>query len=370
MDKELLAQITGLHAEMKSGYDAQIAEIKANGFATPELKTRLEKMEADAASLMARLASVEQKGMAVPSGPTQAKSIGEQFVASASFLDMAQGKSRSAITEVKASFTAPSLVSPQVVQPVGSNIFAYRVRGYLPTIPVSTDLMKVPQETAVPAGAGPKAYGAAGNESTIAITMVDAPIRTVSHFTNAAKELLQDAPAFAAFVDQRMRWGLQGSEEAQLVLGDGTGQNVKGMVPYATVKEFTTETIIDRIGLAIAAGLASGHAPSFVVITPADYGVLMTAKNTQGSYLMGNPAYGFTPTIWGVPVAASPKMTANNFLVGAGSAAAVAERQQVVVSLSYENASNFTAGLVTVMAEQRETLVVYAPGAFITGLLS
>jgi HK97 family phage major capsid protein len=371
-NQEILNQIKTLHQEMKGVYDQQFAEIKANGFVSPELKSKFEKMEADQNQLISRVTSLEQKGIKpMGSDKIETKSAGAQFVESDSFRQMAEGKSRNAIAEVKATFTSPSMVAPQMAAPVGANIFAYKLRSYLPTIPVQSDVYKVPQETAYTNNAGPKAYGATGNESTLTITMVDANVRTISHYTNVAKELLVDSTAFAAFVDSRMTWGLQGAEEGQLLIGDGTGNNIKGLVTYATSKTFTTESMIDRIGLSIGDVLKTGHAPSFVVLNPADYATIMTAKaSTAGTYLLGNPAFGFSPTIWGVAVLPSSKLTANNFLVGASSAAAVAERQGAVVSLSFENASNFTSGIVTVQAEQRETLAVYAPGAFVTGLLS
>lgn len=371
MENELIQEIKKLHADMTAAHVQALAEVKAQGVASPEIKSAMAKMEEEIASLTHRVIAAEQKSITpLNGGKSEVKSIGTQFIESESFRLMAEGKSRNAITEVKATYTSPSFAQPVVAQPQGNNVYAYQVRNYLGSMPIGTDLVKVPQETTVMA-ATVKTIGSAAAETTTAVTMVDVPVRTVAHFTSVAKELLADAPAFASFVDQRMRFGVQAAEEAQLLIGDGTGSNMKGLVPYATAKTFTTETMIDRIALSIADGLATGYVPTFVVVSPADYGKLITVKaSTAGTYQLGNPAFGFSQTIWGVPVVASPKITANNFLVGSGLAATVADRMGTTISLSYDHASNFTAGIVTVLAEQREALMVFAPGAFITGVLS
>ncbi|MGJ5817045.1 phage major capsid protein [Paludibaculum fermentans] len=369
-NQELINEIKKLHVEMKEAHNQALAEVKAQGFASPEIKSAMAKMEADIVSLTNRVVAAEQKSIAPMQAKAESKSIGQQFVETESFRLMAEGKSRQALAEIKATYTSPSQVAPIVATPQGNNIFAFQVRNYLGGMPIQTDLVKVPQETTTQA-ATVKTIGSAAAETTTAITMVDTAVRTVAHFTSIAKEFLADAPAFGAFVDQRMAFGIRGAEETQLLIGDGTGQNLKGLVPYATTKTFTTEAMIDRIALSVADALATGYVPTFVVVAPVDYGKLVTAKaSTSGNYLLGSPAFGFAATIWGVPVVPSPKMTANNFLVGSGLAASVAERQGTTLSLSYEHASNFTSGIVTVMAEQREALMVFAPGAFITGVLS
>ncbi len=49
----------------------------------------------------------------------------------------------------------------------------------------------------------------------------------------ASRQAMDDAPALASMIDVEMRYGLDDVEERQLLAGDGTGQNLLGMMPQA-----------------------------------------------------------------------------------------------------------------------------------------
>lgn len=76
-------------------------------------------------------------------------------------------------------------------------------------------------------------------------------------------------------VDQELRYGLAHVEEAQLLSDDGTGQNLQGMVPQATVfsdlLSLTDPTMIDMIGAAILQGSLTDVPPDSIVIHPSDW---------------------------------------------------------------------------------------------------
>jgi hypothetical protein len=77
-------------------------------------------------------------------------------------------------------------------------------------------------------------------------------------------------------------------------------------------------------------------------------------KNVNGDYLLGDPASAAPPVLFGLPVVATPAMTADKFLVGAFPAAAtIFDRQKPTVELSTEDSDNFRKNLVTIRAEER-----------------
>ena len=54
------------------------------------------------------------------------------------------------------------------------------------------------------------------------------PVSTVAHWIKISKQLAADAPALAAYVDTRMRYGVNQKVDIQLVVGDGTAPNISG----------------------------------------------------------------------------------------------------------------------------------------------
>ncbi|WP_407819918.1 phage major capsid protein, partial [Staphylococcus aureus] len=61
-----------------------------------------------------------------------------------------------------------------------------------------------------------------------------APVRTIAHWMRASVQILADAPGLRSIIDNRLRYGLSYVEEAQLLNGSGSGQNLEGLVTAAT----------------------------------------------------------------------------------------------------------------------------------------
>jgi HK97 family phage major capsid protein len=144
-------------------------------------------------------------------------------------------------------------------------------------------------------------------------------------------------------------------------------------VPAATAfsAAFETElpTRIDTIRLGILQASLAEYPPSFIVLHPTDWARIETAKDTLGRYIIGDPGTLKPPSLWGLPIVATQAMTITEFLVGTSMAAQVFDRQQPTVEISTEHNVNFTTNMVTIRAEERLTLAIYRPEAFITGSL-
>ena len=98
---------------------------------------------------------------------------------------------------------------------------------------------------------------------------------------------------------------------------------------------------------------------------------LIKDANTKG-YLFSNPFGTLEARLWGLPVAQTNQAgMLGNFLTGSfADAAQIFDREDANVVVSTENADDFEKNMVSVRAEERLTLTVYRPQAFVKGSLT
>jgi HK97 family phage major capsid protein len=105
------------------------------------------------------------------------------------------------------------------------------------------------------------AEGAAKPQSDLMFDLVTTTVKTLAHWVRASKQVLADIPLLQSYIDGRLRYGLQYVEEAQILAGDGTGQNLLGLIPQATAfneaLRQTNDTQIDILRRAIPTGPTS-----------------------------------------------------------------------------------------------------------------
>lgn len=210
-------------------------------------------------------------------------------------------------------------------------------------------------------------------ESNITYERVDVPVRTIAHWIRASKQVLADFKQLQTMINGRLRWGLKIAEENQLLYGDGTGENLLGLVPQAT--DYDTglnnpgDTMIDVIRHAILQVRLAFYPASGIVLSPTDWHNIELTKDNENRYLMAAPTSRTPPMLWGLPVVESDGMaTSGEFLVGAfRMAATVFDREEAAILLSTEDQDNFVRNLVTILAEERLALAVTRPRAFVHG---
>ena len=234
-----------------------------------------------------------------------------------------------------------------------------RVKDLLPVIPTTSNAWQFVRELVFTNAAAETAEGAAKPETTLTFEDATVNIRTIAHFIKASNQILADAPALRAYVDTRLRYGVELREEQQIVAGDGTGQNISGMTLAANRTAFTPttgETALDSVNRAKYAILGADYTPTGIIMNPADWGGIERLKDSQNAYLVGNPFGSIVPMLWGLPVAITNSMTVTNFLMADFMTSyEYIERQSTVVDIGYVN-DDFTKNLVTIRAEKRGAL--------------
>lgn len=378
--KELAAQMKKVTDDLKGFAEQAQKEIKATGEMSAELKAKADEVLAKQTELDGRMREVEQKLARRGGAPEQPKTIGETvieaeevkaFVASRPSRGSVKVPIKAAITSAPASGGAlveedrrPGIITPALRQ--------FTIRQLLMPGRTSSNTIEYVQESGFTNNAAPVSEGVQKPESNITFELVTTPVRTIAHWVHATKQILDDAPMLTSYVDGRLRFGLAFVEEEQLLMGDGTGQNLHGLVPQASAYSpafvVPNESNIDVIRLALLQVTLAEYTADAIVLHPTDWARIELTKDQEGRYILANPQQLTGPTLWGRPVVATQAMTEDEFLVGAFRLGAqVFDREDASVEISTEDRDNFVKNMVTIRCEERLALAVYRPEAFITG---
>lgn len=248
-----------------------------------------------------------------------------------------------------------------------------RIRDLLTTVPTTSNAWQFVRELLFTNNAAETAEGAAKPETVLTFEDATVNIRTIAHFIKASNQILADAPALRAYIDGRMRYGVELREETQIIAGNGTGQNISGMTASGNFTAFTPttgETAIDSMNRAKYQILGADYPPTGFLLNPSDWSAIERLKDTQGAYLVGDPFGQIVPMMWGLPVVASNSMVATNFMCADfATSYDYVERQNTVIDLGYVD-DDFTKNLVTIRGEKRGALATVRPASTRYGALT
>ena len=409
---ELKTLFSQANDEFKAARDKNDAEIKANGEATAEVKASLQaaeqKLNEQFEAMDKKLIEIEKmQKRQFDLSPKSKKSLGAQFVETSLYLDEIKndygfGKS----VEIKdisnlaasAGGLVPEFRDPEVYRTIGG-MRQLRVKDLIPVVPASGNAVVVMRQTTATNNAAPQgpATGAGANQavgagefatkakSNYVWEEVTVPIRTIAHYVPASRQILSDAPQVRSLIDSELTYGLQLEADAQILNGNGLGQNLTGILADAAINnvgQIATGTtaaqlpaaMIDHIRAAITeCQKFEYYNINGLLMNPVDWQTLETAKATDGHYLL--IAFAATsdgsPTVWRVPVIVSNAIATSSFLVGDWQLGAkLYQRESVTVRVSESNGTDFVENAVTVLAEERMCLAVNRPKAFCKGLFT
>ena len=251
------------------------------------------------------------------------------------------------------------------------------IRDLFPVGGTTSDQVRYVIEASVTDNAAPQAgQGVLKGESNFTFDATTVPIQTIAHFVVVSTQIIDDAVGLQSYVDGRMRYLLLLEEENQLLNGDGTGNNLNGVITQATAYDASLETSlgiasvqdIDRIRVAMYQVVASEYPPTGIVMNNFNWSAIELLKDGENRYLMSNPADATSPRLWGLPVATSLSMPIHEFLVGSFALGGqIWDRMQPAVAISTEDSTNFRQNLATLRVEERLALTIYRPLAFVTG---
>lgn len=358
--------------------EAQHAEIKA---LWEQANTATNK---NFAGVNARLVEVEQRMARRPGNGGNISSAdaswGAALIASGGYTGFLESgcKGTGKITVPQAALTSistsigPMIAPDRQLDPIMLPKQRLVVRGLLGQSQTSSNLVQYPRQTVRDLHAATVSEGALKPQSNIEFELKDAPVRTIAHWVPVSRQAMDDAPQLQSVVDGELRYGLALTEETQLLLGDGTGENIFGLIPQSTAYDppfsVASEQRLDTILIAIAQSELALLPATGIVINAMDWRKMQSLKDGVARYLGAGPFAQGPATCWSLPVVPSLSMTAGKFLVGAfATAATIYDRLQAEVLVSSEDRDNFIRNLLTVRAEERLAMAVGRPQALIYG---
>ena len=374
-------------AEVKSQAEEALGKAKAGETITTGMKEQIDEALIKLNGLMTLKEKVDDLVQKMAEGSVNdneaVKSAGELFTSDERVKAFLQTDPSSGKIDVRIKATLTSLTT-NADGSVGDAIANTRVPGILP-LPqrrltvrdlispgrMDGNTLEYVKETGFTNNAAPVAEGASKPSSDIKLELYTTSAKVIAHWMKASKQVLSDISQLRSIIDQRLLFGLAYVEETQLLSGDGTGQNLNGIIPQATAYSAPASladlNIIDVMRLAMLQAALAEYPATGHVLHPTDWAGIETLKDSTGRYIIGNPQGTATPTMWGLPVVATQAITVRKFLTGAFKLGAqLFDRWDARVETGFVN-DDFIKNLVTILAEERLALAVYRPEAFIYG---
>jgi HK97 family phage major capsid protein len=392
--------------EQKSAFDRNMSDIR-------EIKSLIDGLE--------QMKSVSQWG-SEPAGsvassfdagaqyrPVEAKSLGQMFLDSPEFKSLQGGRNGANMPSpfvlnssvANAGFNVKDVYSalpsgnpgafgtiqrdPMVTQPTRTK----RVRDLFPARTTTAAVIEyfrmlgftTPGTSAVN-NAGPVAERngsafAAKPQSSFQFIGEQAPVRTLAHWEAAHRNVLADEPQLRSIIDNELLYGLRLQEDYQILQGDGTGENLTGILETNGIQTYdwsdgptdavVADTKADAIRRAATLALLAYYEPTGVVLNPQDWEDIELTKDQNGQYLIAvSVALGGEPKLWRVPVVDTPAMPVGQALIGAfGTGAQLYDREQASIRISEQHADFFVRNAIVILAEQRLALAVKRPESFV-----
>lgn len=196
------------------------------------------------------------------------------------------------------------------------------------------------------------------------------PFATIAHWKKVQKQTLEDAPYIQSILDNRLRYGVFRSVETQIINGNGSAPNLRGIRNRSGIGATTwsggdiqADKVLDGITAVI---LAEGD-PTGIALYPTAWASMLKKKATGGDeqYISGGP---FSPTplsLWGYPIVPNTGLAADEALVGDWQMGAqLFWRTGIRVLMSDSDGDDFRRNRITLLAELRCGLAVYRPAWF------
>jgi len=216
-------------------------------------------------------------------------------------------------------------------------------------------------------------------QSSMSFEGAQTSVKTMAHWEAAHRNVLADEPQLRGIIDNELMYGLRLQEDAQILLGDGTGENLLGVLKTPGIQTYNwssgatdalnnkKDSRADALRRALTLSMLAYYEPSGIVIHPNDWEQIELTKDANGQYLIATSvALGGEPRVWRMPVIDTPAIAEGTALVGAfGTGAQLYDREQASIRISEQHSDFFVRNAIVILAEQRLALAVKRPEAFV-----
>lgn len=387
----------GLEAQLKKGfgdlqvkYDQVISGQEKGEETTNELKRQIENQKGEIERVIEQVQVLEEKGVRLRSPGGEKKGFIDFVKTDDNYKALIDRKQPAAEIEITkgemASMMETKITSAGIVAPVYDPVIQdaprqeLKIRDLIPVTPVTAgNSFTYFKELLHTLGAGMVAEGAAKPQSNVTFDSVTDTIKKIAVWMPVTDEALDDVPQLYSYIQELLRYDLKLAEEGQILKGDGSGNNLKGLMTQATVFDTALskagDTAIDTVRRAIyQVRKQSKRGADAVVMTELDWMNIELQKDGENRYLFANLQGLTTPILWGRPIVASDSMdegdgttTGGEFLTGSfAQGARIYDRMAYTFKVGMIN-DDFVKNQRVLLVEERLGLAVRRPYAFVKG---
>jgi HK97 family phage major capsid protein len=280
-----------------------------------------------------------------------------------------------AVTDVTLGATSGgALTRPERLARIGQDFLDRRVylSDLIPTIPVGQGTVEYVQDKTPLADMADKpaetAEGAGKPQAGPTFGVVDEPTPTIPVWANITRQTAADVPQIMGYLDGRLRYALKRRVDKQLINGDGSSPNLRGLLNRSGIVTYapgSAEARYVSIRHSIRLMEDVESVPEIIVLAPAD-AELFDLSNSTSAGIHANPdaqggvATEPTRTAWGLRQVRSTAVAAGTALLIDPMQVALFDRQQPTAYMTDSHASNFTSNILTLLLELRVGLGLFA----------
>jgi len=384
-----------LELQLKSGfeglqkkYDAAMDEVQKGNKVAGDLKKQIEDQKGELQKVIDQVVDLEQKGVKLRGLPSEGKSFIDMIKGDDSYKALSSNSASRAEIEVTKSDLAAmkevKVTSAGVVAPVYDTTIQpgirqeLRIRDLLTAIPVTGQNYTYFREKLHTRGAGMVAEGGSKPTSDVTFEPATDRVKKIAVWMPVTEEALADVPQMQGYIQELLRYDLKLEEETQILKGDGTGENLNGLMTQATIYDANLtkagDTSIDIVRRGVyQVRKQSKLSADGVVMSELDWMNIELQKDGENRYLFANLQGLVTPILWGRPVITSDSMdegdadAGGEFLIANFARAAILfDRMSYLFKMGLIN-DMFIKNMIALLAEERLGLGVRRKEALVKG---
>lgn len=204
---------------------------------------------------------------------------------------------------------------------------------------------------------------------------VNVPVEWIAGFVKVPRAMLDDVKWLQSFLRQNMLLSLKKAENNQILNGNGTSPQLKGIIPQASAYDGDYTIPVERL---VDAGYgqvneADGNA-NLAILHPRDaVAIALNKASGSGEYDLPPGTIGYINgrlTIAGMTVVQTKEVTRGNFLVGDNNASQFITRLSPELRVFEENEDDAKKNLIMLRIEERAALATYYPTWWVKGTLA
>lgn len=219
---------------------------------------------------------------------------------------------------------------------------------------------RVPEATSTSDEAGRKP------ESSIALEIVQAAVKTIAHFFAITRQILSDAPQLQTIIDTFGRDGLELVLEQKIINGAG-GADFLGLdnTPGLTQQAFDTDMLTTTRKARTKVKYTGRATPTAYILNPIDWESLDLEQDNEARYYFGGPMVLGTPRLWGLPVVECEPVRQGTGYVGDMKQAVLWDRESATMHITDSNRDWFELNILAILFELRAAFGVLRPAAIV-----